>query len=63
MLERLEAVRARTLEGLETLSDEEWSLTGRHGSRGIITVEQYYETIAGHELLHIQDAKRALGLA
>ena len=62
MVDRLDATRARTLEGLETLTDEEWSLTGRHGSRGVITIEQYYETIVGHELNHIGEAKKALGL-
>jgi hypothetical protein len=60
--DRLTATRARTLEGLETLTDGEWLLTGRHASRGIITIEQYYETIVGHELDHIQAAKKALGL-
>jgi hypothetical protein len=63
MVARLDATRDRTLEGLDSLTDEEWMLTGRHGSRGIITIEQYYETIMGHELNHIGEAKKALGLA
>lgn len=54
------AVRARTLEGLVTLADAEWSLTGRHPSRGVISVEQYYETIWGHEVGHLQDMQKAL---
>ena len=30
--------------------------------RGVITVEQYYETIAGHDQAHAQDITQALGL-
>lgn len=63
LLEALTATRAKTLEGLATLTEEEWSLTGRHPSRGVITIEQYYETIAGHDLLHARDIKQALGLS
>lgn len=59
---RLAQNRARLLEGLSTLSDEEWRLTGRHPQRGIITIEQYYETIADHETLHTRHIKQALGL-
>ena len=58
----LESTRAKTLEGLASLQEEEWTLSGRHPSRGVITIEQYYETIAGHEQLHAQDIKQALGL-
>lgn len=63
LLAALESTRAKTLEGLESLQDAEWTLTGRHPTRGIITIEQYYETIAGHDLGHAQDIKQALGLA
>ena len=58
--EKLEPVRERTLQGLETLTDDEWSLTGRHGLRGVITIEQYYETISGHEATHTEHMKRAI---
>jgi hypothetical protein len=61
LLSALEATRTKTLEVMSTLKDEEWSLTGRHPSRGIITIEQYYETIAGHETTHAQDIQKALG--
>jgi uncharacterized protein (TIGR03083 family) len=62
LLASLESTRAKTLEGLASLKDEEWVLSGRHPSRGVITIEQYYETMAGHERLHAQDIKQALGL-
>jgi uncharacterized protein (TIGR03083 family) len=60
LLSLLAATRAKTLEVMSTLKDEEWTLTGRHPSRGIITIEQYYETIAGHEATHAQDIQKAL---
>ena len=63
LLASLESTRAKTLEGLESLQDAEWALTGRHPTRGIITIEQYYETIAGHDLGHAHDIKQALALA
>lgn len=62
LLAKLAETRAKTLEVMDSLKEEEWSLTGRHGSRGIITIEQYYETIHGHELSHTKDIKEALGL-
>ena len=62
MLEELAQTRAKTLEVLESLKDEEWNLQGRHPNRGVITIEQYYETMAGHDMWHTSDIKTALGL-
>ena len=59
----LEATRAKTLDVMNSLQDEDWGRTGRHPTRGLITIEQYYETIYGHELSHAADMKRALALA
>jgi DinB superfamily len=61
LLAGLEAVRARTLQGLQNLAEEDWDRTGRHPSRGVITVEQYYETIAGHEVMHCAHIQAAIG--
>ncbi len=60
LLAGLEATRARTLKGLNGLAEDDWERTGQHPSRGVITVEQYYETIAGHELIHLGHIKKAL---
>ena len=60
VLAGLEEVRARTLAELASLNDEEWQLSGRHPSRGIITIEQYYETIAWHETHHGDHMRQAL---
>ncbi|MCX6045820.1 MAG: DinB family protein [Chloroflexi bacterium] len=62
LLAALESTRAKTLEGLASLKEEEWALSGRHPSRGIITIEQYYATMAGHDQQHKQDIEQALGL-
>ena len=62
LLDRMPKVRARTLQVLDSINEEEWELQGRHPSRGLITIEQYYETIAGHDMTHTRDIKRALGL-
>ena len=60
LLAALESTRVKTLEVMNSLKDEDWSRTGRHPSRGVITIDQYYETIYGHELMHAEDMKRAL---
>ncbi len=57
----LEATRARTLSAMNTIQDNEWTLTGRHPARGMITIEQYYATIHGHELSHTADMQKVLG--
>ena len=56
------ATRVKTLEVMDSLEDSEWELTGRHPSRGEITVNQYYETIHAHEVGHLQDIRAALGV-
>ena len=61
LLTELAKVREQTFAEMNKLGDEEWALTGRHASKGIITVEQYYETMVEHEQIHIGDIKEALG--
>jgi hypothetical protein len=58
--QRLDAVRQRLLDGLATISDGEWKLTGRHPFRGIISIEQYFETITDHETLHTGHISQAI---
>ena len=55
------ATRAKTLAVMNSLDDNEWELTGRHPSRGEISVAQYYETIHAHEVDHLRDLRAALG--
>ena len=56
------ATRAKTLEVIDSLEDSDWELTGRHPSRGEITVDQYYETIYVHEVGHMEDIRAAVGV-
>ena len=60
LLDMMAQTRARTLDGLESILDEEWGLKGRHPTQGLITIEQYFETIANHDLEHLTQIKRAL---
>ncbi len=60
LISALVATRAKTLEVMNSLRAEEWALSGRHPARGIITIEQYYETIHGHEVLHLADLRGAI---
>ncbi|HMQ51535.1 MAG TPA: DinB family protein [Anaerolineae bacterium] len=62
LLDMLDETRAQTLETMQSLGDEEWTLTGRHPVQGIITIEQYYRTMANHDREHLADIKRGLGL-
>jgi uncharacterized protein (TIGR03083 family) len=62
LLALLDTTRARTLATMASLNPEDWERTGRHPSRGIITIEQYYATMAGHDRQHAADIRRALGL-
>lgn len=60
LLAALQATRAKTLELLNKVQADEWELTGRHPARGTITIDQYYETIHGHEVTHTADIQNAL---
>jgi hypothetical protein len=55
------ATRARTLKVMDSLDESEWELTGRHPSRGEISITQYYETIHAHEVGHLRDIREAMG--
>ena len=61
LMAALETTRAKTLDVMNSLQDEDWSRTGRHPSRGVITIEQYYETINAHDLIHAADIRKAVG--
>jgi hypothetical protein len=63
LLQTLAQTRTKTLEVLDSIRDDEWNLTGRHPAQGVITIEQYYQTMAGHDRGHTRDIKKALGLA
>jgi hypothetical protein len=60
LLENMAQTRARSLEGLESIRDDEWNLTGRHPARGVVTIAEYYEIMAHHTAWHTDDIKKAL---
>ena len=62
IIETLKTTRAKTIEVMESLADDDWAKVGRHPSMGISSIEQYYGIIHGHQMTHIQDIRKALGL-
>jgi hypothetical protein len=62
LLQGLAEVRARTLQEIDAIEDDEWTLEGRHPFRGLINVEQYFETMVGHDRWHARDIRKGLGL-
>lgn len=54
--------RKQVLAFMEELDDADWEKTGRHGSMGIMSIEQICEQIAIHEQEHLADLRQALEL-
>jgi uncharacterized protein (TIGR03083 family) len=52
--------RARLIETIDSLQDDDWSKSGRHGSLRIMTIEQILNLIADHEMQHTQDIREAV---
>ena len=63
LLEQLEAARGRTLEWLQTISEETLDRVGRHPALGEVSLETMVVAIYGHQLLHIRDLQSKLGPA
>ncbi len=59
-LGRLERLRAAHLSELESLSDEGWQRTGRHGQHGEMTIELYETHVAAEEVDHLAQIARLL---
>lgn len=55
----LAAVRAASLQLLESLTDDEWSRTGTHSESGPYAVEGWLEIYAGHGHDHAEQIRRA----
>ncbi len=47
---------------IDSLTEEDWSKSGRHGSLRIMTIEQIVHLIADHELRHTSDIKQVLAI-
>lgn len=59
-LGRLERLRAAHLAELESLSDQGWRRTGRHGQHGEMTIELYETHVAAEEVDHLAQIARLL---
>ena len=60
LLEAMTTNRAKLLQVIDTLTDDDWQKNGRHASLNIYTIEEVCQIIAGHEELHLLDMKKAL---
>ena len=54
------AARASSLTILETLTEDEWTRTGRHSESGDYSVEDWLRTYADHPHDHADQARRVL---
>jgi hypothetical protein len=57
----VEAVRASSLELLETLTPQEWERSGSHSEAGRYTIDDWLRTYAAHPHEHAEQIRRALG--
>jgi hypothetical protein len=57
----VDAVRASSLELLESLSPEEWQRSGRHSESGSYSVDDWLRIYASHPYDHAEQVRAALG--
>jgi len=55
----LRAVRASSLELLESLTPAEWSRSGRHSDSGVYAVDDWLQIYANHSADHAEQIRRA----
>ncbi|MDQ2966124.1 MAG: DinB family protein, partial [Chloroflexota bacterium] len=55
----LRAVRASSLELLESLTPAEWSRSGRHSESGAYSVDDWLRIYANHSADHAEQIRRA----
>lgn len=60
LMEAMSSNRAKLLEFIETLEEEDWQKKGRHASLNIYTIAEVCHIIADHEKAHLQDMQAAL---
>ena len=61
-LEQFRAVREVNLALLKSLTPEQWKNHGMHAERGQETIEHIVRLMAGHDLNHLQQVERILGV-
>jgi DinB superfamily len=61
-LAQMKVAREANLAMLKTLAPEQWKHFGMHSERGQESIEHIVRLIAGHDLNHIQQIERILGV-
>ncbi len=55
LIEQMKANREALLAFIDKLEDEDWDKSGRHASLKIMTIEEVCQTIANHEVAHLDE--------
>lgn len=63
LLSKLKENRSNLLSFVDTIQEEDWGKTGRHGSLHIMSIEEVCHLIADHELSHLAVMEGILGTA
>jgi hypothetical protein len=61
MLERFRLLRRSQVRLFRGVPDKDWQRTGNHPERGIVTLREQLETLAGHDLNHLEQIERIAG--
>lgn len=59
LLQNLTSVRQKTVAFMDSLSEKEWDLRGRHAIGKVLSLAEICNVIADHENGHLADMKRA----
>lgn len=59
LIERLRAVRARTIEGVSAFTDEDLDRRGNHPFLGEISLDDFVKLIYRHDKMHMRDVQHA----
>jgi uncharacterized protein (TIGR03083 family) len=62
LLADFRATRQTTIDLVATIRDDQFALRGRHPFFGIIGVEDMFKLIYRHNMMHIRDIRRTLGV-
>jgi hypothetical protein len=58
MLERFRLLRRSQVRLFRGVPDKDWQRTGNHTERGLVSLREQLETLAGHDLNHLEQIER-----
>ncbi len=61
LLAEFRAARQETIEFVDVIEDEQFSLQGRHPFCGMMTIEGMFKLMYRHNMMHARDMRKALG--